>query len=171
MPNVSLRSRTKITENNAMEVDEVKVENTPMEPISPSPADPLTPPIGVDVEKPEPYSDAWYVIRKDNHKRVERRRRETINQAMDDLVAVIPGNEKNKSRILRRAVQHIKQLVEQIMALREQNEQYRETNQQQQEEIEELKARLDEQQNDHDQEEQEQQQKPASHPAEIGESS
>ncbi|CAO3589726.1 unnamed protein product [Absidia cylindrospora] len=139
MPNVTLRSKTKINENNTMEVDEVKVESSTTKPDSPGPVD-----SGTATAR-------------------------TINQAMDDLVAVIPGNEKNKSRILRRAVQHIKQLVEQIMALREQNEQYRETNQQQQEEIEELKARLEEQQIDGHQQEQEP--KPASHPDEIGESS
>ncbi|KAI8093368.1 uncharacterized protein BX664DRAFT_329522 [Halteromyces radiatus] len=93
--------------------------------------------------KPTPGSVEWYEIRKENHKKVERKRRETINQAMLDLGKVIPGNEKNKSRILSRAVQHIQGLVEEVVGLRQQVDQYREANLKYQNEIADLKARLE----------------------------
>lgn len=107
--------------------------------------------------KPIPGSAEWYELRKENHKKVERKRRETINQAMDDLGAVIPGNEKNKSRILGRAVQHIKGLMEEIIGLRKQVDHYRQTTQQQMVEIAGLKAQLQAQQESSGQQEQQQQ--------------
>ncbi|KAI5481090.1 hypothetical protein MNV49_006276 [Pseudohyphozyma bogoriensis] len=50
--------------------------------------------------------------RKDNHKEVERRRRETINEGINELKKIVPGCEKNKGSILQRAVQYIQQLKE-----------------------------------------------------------
>ncbi|KAM0751516.1 hypothetical protein T439DRAFT_324700 [Meredithblackwellia eburnea MCA 4105] len=50
--------------------------------------------------------------RKDNHKEVERRRRETINDGINDLKKIVPGCEKNKGSILQRAVQYIQQMKE-----------------------------------------------------------
>ncbi|KAF2478684.1 hypothetical protein BDY17DRAFT_258145 [Neohortaea acidophila] len=57
-------------------------------------------------------SDEWHKRRKDNHKEVERRRRETINEGISELSAIVPGCEKNKGSVLARAVQFIKQLKE-----------------------------------------------------------
>jgi len=41
---------------------------------------------------------------------VERRRRETINEGINELAKIVPGCEKNKGSILARAVQFISQL-------------------------------------------------------------
>lgn len=49
-------------------------------------------------------------MRKDNHKEVERRRRETINEGINELAKIVPGCEKNKGSILARAVQYIQKL-------------------------------------------------------------
>ncbi|KAK3706468.1 basic helix-loop-helix protein [Vermiconidia calcicola] len=62
--------------------------------------------------KPSVGSDEWHKIRKDNHKEVERRRRETINEGINELAKIVPGCEKNKGSILARAVQFITQLKE-----------------------------------------------------------
>ena len=44
--------------------------------------------------------------------KVERRRRETINEGINELAKIVPGCEKNKGSILQRAVQFITQLKE-----------------------------------------------------------
>lgn len=41
---------------------------------------------------------------------MERRRRETINEGINELAKIVPGCEKNKGSILQRAVQYITQL-------------------------------------------------------------
>ena len=51
-------------------------------------------------------------MRKDNHKEVERRRRETINEGINELSKIVPGCEKNKGSILQRAVTYIQALKE-----------------------------------------------------------
>lgn len=43
---------------------------------------------------------------------VERRRRKTINEGINELAKIVPGCEKNKGSILQRAVQYITQLRE-----------------------------------------------------------
>ncbi|KAK6428718.1 basic helix-loop-helix protein [Oleoguttula sp. CCFEE 5521] len=60
--------------------------------------------------KPSVGSDEWHKVRRDNHKEVERRRRETINEGINELAKIVPGCEKNKGSILARAVQFITQL-------------------------------------------------------------
>lgn len=60
--------------------------------------------------KPTVGSDEWHKVRKDNHKEVERRRRETINEGINELAKIVPGCEKNKGSILARAVQYIGKL-------------------------------------------------------------
>ncbi|KAF2129111.1 hypothetical protein P153DRAFT_292157 [Dothidotthia symphoricarpi CBS 119687] len=62
--------------------------------------------------KPQVGSDEWHKVRRDNHKEVERRRRETINEGINELAKIVPGCEKNKGSILQRAVQFITQLKE-----------------------------------------------------------
>ena len=47
-----------------------------------------------------------------DHSSVERRRRETINEGINELAKIVPGCEKNKGSILQRAVQYITQLRE-----------------------------------------------------------
>ncbi|KAK7546240.1 hypothetical protein JOL62DRAFT_506210 [Phyllosticta paracitricarpa] len=64
------------------------------------------------VPKPQVGSEEWHKIRRDNHKEVERRRRETINEGINELAKIVPGCEKNKGSILARAVQFITQLKE-----------------------------------------------------------
>ncbi|KAF2744312.1 hypothetical protein M011DRAFT_408658 [Sporormia fimetaria CBS 119925] len=70
---------------------------------SPAPQSSHKPPVG---------SDEWHKVRRDNHKEVERRRRETINEGINELAKIVPGCEKNKGSILQRAVQFITQLKE-----------------------------------------------------------
>ncbi|KAI0180296.1 hypothetical protein GGR52DRAFT_237551 [Hypoxylon sp. FL1284] len=60
--------------------------------------------------KPAVGSEEWHKMRKDNHKEVERRRRETINEGINELAKIVPGCEKNKGSILQRAVIFISQL-------------------------------------------------------------
>lgn len=77
--------------------------------------------------KPAVGSEEWHKVRKDNHKEgkssfypelkflandqtVERRRRETINEGINELAKIVPGCEKNKGSILQRAVNFIVQL-------------------------------------------------------------
>ena len=43
---------------------------------------------------------------------VERRRRETINDGINEIAKVVPGCEKNKGSILHRAVVYIRELLE-----------------------------------------------------------
>ncbi|KAL1843672.1 hypothetical protein VTJ49DRAFT_372 [Mycothermus thermophilus] len=62
--------------------------------------------------KPAVGSEEWHRMRKDNHKEVERRRRETINEGINELAKIVPGCEKNKGSILQRAVAFITQLKE-----------------------------------------------------------
>ena len=51
--------------------------------------------------------------RRENHKEVERRRREAINDGINEIAKLIPEGEKNKGRILQRAVQYIQELRDQ----------------------------------------------------------
>ena len=62
--------------------------------------------------RPSIGSEEWHRQRRDNHKEVERRRRETINDGISELAKIVPGCEKNKGSILARAVQYIQQLKE-----------------------------------------------------------
>jgi len=55
-------------------------------------------------------SEEWHRQRRDNHKEVERRRRETINDGINQLAKILPASEKNKGSILAKAVQYINQL-------------------------------------------------------------
>lgn len=60
--------------------------------------------------KPPVGSAQWHKVRRDNHKEVERRRRETINEGINELAKIVPGCEKNKGSILQRGVEYITQL-------------------------------------------------------------
>ncbi|CUM63761.1 uncharacterized protein PRCAT00001345001 [Priceomyces carsonii] len=64
------------------------------------------------MSKPQHGSDEWHRQRRENHKEVERRRRESINQGIKELAALIPTNDTNKSQILQRGVEYIKRLKE-----------------------------------------------------------
>ncbi|KAF9020029.1 basic helix-loop-helix protein [Haplosporangium bisporale] len=57
--------------------------------------------------KPVAGSEEWHKLRRDNHKEVERRRRETINQGITELATIITCTEKNKGQILKEAVKYI----------------------------------------------------------------
>ncbi|KKY19185.1 putative hlh dna binding protein [Phaeomoniella chlamydospora] len=61
--------------------------------------------------KPAVGTPQWHQQRKDNHKEVERRRRETINDGINEIAKIVPGCEKNKGSILQRAVSYINELV------------------------------------------------------------
>ncbi|KAG0197798.1 hypothetical protein BGX28_008705 [Mortierella sp. GBA30] len=63
-------------------------------------------------EKPLPGSEEWHKLRRDNHKEVERRRRETINAGITDLSKVVPNCDKNKGAVLRQTVKYIQSIQE-----------------------------------------------------------
>ncbi|KAF9138837.1 basic helix-loop-helix protein [Mortierella sp. GBA39] len=56
-------------------------------------------------------SAEWHKIRRDNHKEVERRRRETINDGINGLAKMVPNCDKNKGSILKEAVKYIKSVL------------------------------------------------------------
>lgn len=62
--------------------------------------------------KPGHGSDEWHKQRRENHKEVERRRRESINLGIKELATLIPTQDTNKAQILLRAVDYIKRLKE-----------------------------------------------------------
>ncbi|KAG8625932.1 hypothetical protein KVT40_006333 [Elsinoe batatas] len=57
-------------------------------------------------------TEEWAAVRRNNHKEVERRRRETINEGINELGKIVPGAERNKGSILSRAVMYITDLTE-----------------------------------------------------------
>ena len=63
-------------------------------------------------DKPAVGSEEWHKQRRENHKQVERRRRETINDGINEIARIVPGCEKNKGSILNRAAAYIRQLKE-----------------------------------------------------------
>ncbi|KAI9482963.1 MAG: hypothetical protein EXX96DRAFT_556300 [Benjaminiella poitrasii] len=63
-------------------------------------------------DKPPVGSEEWRRLRRENHKQVERRRRETINDGINEIARIVPGCEKNKGSILQRAAAYIRQLKE-----------------------------------------------------------
>ncbi len=63
-------------------------------------------------EKPARGSPAWQQMRKLNHKEVERRRRESINQAIKELRELLPTQNSNKSQTIKRAAEYIRRLRE-----------------------------------------------------------
>lgn len=62
--------------------------------------------------KPAPGTEEWHKLRRENHKEVEKRRRDNINSGIRELAAIIPTNDTNKAQILQRAVEFIKRLKE-----------------------------------------------------------
>lgn len=62
--------------------------------------------------KPAHGSDEWHKQRRENHKEVEKRRRESINAGIKELASLIPTSDTNKSQILQRAIEYIKRLKE-----------------------------------------------------------
>lgn len=77
-------------------------------PSMPLPFQPTTLPPG----KPGQGTEEWHKLRKENHREVERRRRENINAGIRELASLIPTSDTNKSQILQRAVEYIKRLKE-----------------------------------------------------------
>ncbi|KAJ5573881.1 uncharacterized protein N7459_008308 [Penicillium hispanicum] len=63
-------------------------------------------------QKPTVGSPEWHQIRKNNHKEVERRRREAINEGINQIARLVPNCDKNKGAILQRAIDYICQLQE-----------------------------------------------------------
>ncbi|KAL4870365.1 hypothetical protein BDV12DRAFT_195511 [Aspergillus spectabilis] len=62
--------------------------------------------------KPAVGSPEWHQVRKNNHKEVERRRREAINEGINQIARLVPNCDKNKGAILQRAIEYINQLHE-----------------------------------------------------------
>ena len=87
---------------------ELKGTSTLMSDIQPIISDELYDVAGGD--KPMPGSDHWNKVRRDNHKEVERKRREIINDSINNLARIVPCQDKNKGSILQHAVQYIQQL-------------------------------------------------------------
>lgn len=80
------------------------------QPHSPLNLNPTT--LGPSQPKPPHGSDEWHKQRRENHKEVERRRRESINHGIKELANLIQCNDTNKSQILQRAVDFIRRLKE-----------------------------------------------------------
>ncbi|PYH41721.1 putative HLH DNA binding protein (Penr2) [Aspergillus saccharolyticus JOP 1030-1] len=74
-------------------------------------------------QKPSVGSPEWHQIRKNNHKEVERRRREAINEGINQIARLVPNCDKNKGAILQRAIEYICQLHEEKKAMSERWEQ------------------------------------------------
>ncbi|KAJ9295521.1 transcriptional regulator family: Helix-loop-helix [Paecilomyces variotii] len=70
-------------------------------------------------QKPTVGSPEWHTIRKNNHKEVERRRREAINEGINQISQLVPNCDKNKGAILQRAIEYICQLHEEKKAMNE----------------------------------------------------
>ncbi|KAL1878811.1 hypothetical protein VTK73DRAFT_7464 [Phialemonium thermophilum] len=99
-----------VSQNDGLTSDSLPVASAPQAPMqSPNgvPEPRYTP---THNTKPAVGSEEWHKMRKDNHKEVERRRRETINEGINELSKIVPGCEKNKGSILHRAVAFITQL-------------------------------------------------------------
>lgn len=62
--------------------------------------------------KPPHGSDEWHRVRRENHKEVERRRRELINLGIKELAQLIPTPDTNKAQILQRGIEFIRRLKE-----------------------------------------------------------
>ena len=80
--------------------------------------------------KPPVGTPQWHQLRKDNHKEgrsslagfskaslltcgvVERRRREAINEGINEIAKLVPNCEKNKGSILQRAVEYIREFMQ-----------------------------------------------------------
>ncbi|KAG2416136.1 hypothetical protein HFD88_007328 [Aspergillus terreus] len=74
-------------------------------------------------QKPSVGSPEWHQIRKNNHKEVERRRREAINEGINQIARLVPNCDKNKGAILQRAIEYICQLHEEKKAMSDRWEQ------------------------------------------------
>lgn len=61
-------------------------------------------------QKPAVGTAEWHQQRKDNHKEVERRRREVINEGIENIAKIVPCSEKNKGAILQRTCHYITEL-------------------------------------------------------------
>jgi hypothetical protein len=75
-------------------------------------------------QKPTVGSPEWHQIRKNNHKEVERRRREAINEGINQISRLVPNCDKNKGAILQRAIEYILQLQEEKKNVEEQFEKH-----------------------------------------------
>ncbi|KAJ5280201.1 bHLH domain-containing protein [Penicillium angulare] len=75
-------------------------------------------------QKPTVGSPEWHQIRKNNHKEVERRRREAINEGINQIARIVPNCDKNKGAILQRAIEYICQLQDERKTIEERFEQH-----------------------------------------------
>ena len=72
----------------------------------------LPPSQNSDSSKPQHGTEEWHRQRRENHKEVERKRREAINVGIRELAQLIPTTDTNKAQILQRSVEYIKRLKE-----------------------------------------------------------
>ncbi|KAF8934504.1 hypothetical protein EDD21DRAFT_366178 [Dissophora ornata] len=96
-----------VDENTVIHVNTLDPGNSTLATVPITATSPALPPA-----KPASGSEEWHKMRRDNHKEVERRRRENINAGIKDLEAVIPNPDKNKGAILRQAVNYIQSIHE-----------------------------------------------------------
>jgi hypothetical protein len=64
-------------------------------------------------------SEEWLKQRRESHKAVEKRRRERINEGLEELADIIPDGDRKKNRIIGRAVKYIKELKSREVANQE----------------------------------------------------
>jgi bHLH factor len=80
--------------------------------LNPTPTTPNNNSNKLMLAKPAVGTVEWQRLRRDNHKEVERRRREAINSGVAELSKIVPGCEKAKGSILQRTIQYIHEMRE-----------------------------------------------------------
>ena len=65
----------------------------------------------------KPNLSATLQSRREDHRMVERRRRETINVGIEQLSMLVPGKETNKGKVIHAAISYIKQLISEVCFL------------------------------------------------------
>lgn len=73
----------------------------------------------ISTNNPVKDTDSYTKQRKENHKNVEKKRRETINDGIKRLANLVPNPDKNKSRIINQAADYIERILEEGRGQRE----------------------------------------------------
>jgi vacuolar-type H+-ATPase subunit I/STV1 len=73
----------------------------------------------IEDTRPAVGTEEWHRRRRESHKLVERKRREAINEGINEIARIVPGCEKNKGSILTRAATYIRQLKDEQVSLME----------------------------------------------------
>lgn len=50
-------------------------------------------------------------LRRENHRAIERRRRDRINTGIEDLSKIVPGCQKSKGKVITKTVDYLQQIL------------------------------------------------------------